>query len=75
MFPNPTVTLKDIRKSCVKIASVSSELIFTFLYAGSGIQNSEIAMRLMYSSFFCKFRLSSKPTNQNLAELGLEIQN
>jgi hypothetical protein len=74
MFENPTVILKALRNSCVKIASFSSELIFTFLYAGRSIQNREIEIHLMYSHFFCKLRPSSKLTNKNLTELRLEIQ-
>jgi hypothetical protein len=73
MFENPTVTFKVLRNSCVKIASVSSEPIFTFLYAGSSTQTRETAIRLVHSPFFFKLRPSSKPTNKNLAELGLAI--
>jgi len=75
MFANPTVIPKALRKSCVKIASFSSELIFMFLYAGRSIQNREIAIRLMYLPLFCKLRPSSKLTIKNLEDLSLEIQN
>jgi hypothetical protein len=40
-------------------------LFFTFLYAGSSIQNAS-------EQLFCKLRSSSNPTNKNLTELGLE---
>ena len=40
MFENPTVNLNALRNSCATIACCSSELIFTFVYASSSIQNA-----------------------------------
>ena len=40
MLENPTVNLVALCNSCAKIACFSSELIFTFLYAGISIQNA-----------------------------------
>jgi hypothetical protein len=52
-----------------------SELIFTFIFMGSSVQNaSERAIRLVYPPLFCKIRSSSNPTNMNLTDLGLEVQ-
>ena len=39
-FQNPTVNLNALCNSCAKIAYCSSELICTFLYAGSSIENA-----------------------------------
>lgn len=39
VFKNPTVNFSALCNSCAKIAYCSSELIYTFLYAGSRIQN------------------------------------
>jgi hypothetical protein len=65
MFENPTVNFNAFCSSCAKIACCSSELIFTFLYAGSSIQNvSEIFLLLIHLSFE-NFALSPNPTNTN----------
>jgi hypothetical protein len=40
MSEGPTLNLCALCHSCAKIACCSSELIFTFLYASSGIQNA-----------------------------------
>ena len=40
MFENLTVNLKAFCNPCVKIECCSSDLIYTFLYAGSSIQNA-----------------------------------
>jgi hypothetical protein len=40
MFENPTVNLNAFCKSCVKLACFSSDLIVTFLYESSSIQNT-----------------------------------
>ena len=37
MFESPTVNLEAFFNSCAKIGCCSSELFFTFLYAGSNI--------------------------------------
>jgi hypothetical protein len=39
IFANPTVSLRALCNSCVKIACCSSELILAFVYAGISIQN------------------------------------
>jgi len=52
MFANPTVNLSALRHSCAKIVCGSSELIFTFLYAGSNIENaSEQFVSCIHISF------------------------
>jgi len=40
MFGNLTVNLSALCNWCAKIACCSSELVFTFLYAGSNKQNA-----------------------------------
>jgi len=40
MFENPKISLRKLCISCAKIACCSSELIFSFLYADSRIQNA-----------------------------------
>ena len=40
MFENPTVNFDALCNWCAKIASCSSQLIFTFLYVGSINQNA-----------------------------------
>jgi len=71
MFENPTVNLSALCNSSTKIAWCSSDLIFTFLYAGSSIRNasewSRVSTLLSQTSIFI-------PTNKNLTELGLEIE-
>jgi hypothetical protein len=47
MLENPT-DLNALCNLCAKIACRSSELIFTFLYMGSCIQNVEKTVRLLY---------------------------
>ena len=51
----------------------SSELIFTFLYAGRRIQSASEQFVSCIHLFFANSS-SSNPTNKNLTELGLEIQ-
>jgi hypothetical protein len=74
MFENPTISLNALCNSCVKIACCSSELIFTFRYAGNSIQRGDRAIHLTYPPFICKLQFPSNPTNKNLTELGLAIQ-
>jgi hypothetical protein len=66
MFENPTVNLNALCNSCAKIACCSSELIFTFLYAGSSIQN---ASELFVSTFL----FSTSRFIQKVTRLGLDI--
>jgi len=40
IFENPTVNFNSLCNSCEKLACYPSEFTFTFLYAGSSIQNS-----------------------------------
>jgi hypothetical protein len=52
MFENPTVSFNALCNSCAKIACCSSDLIFTFLYAGSSIQNaSELFVSCIHLPF------------------------
>ena len=67
MFKNPKVNLSALCNSCAKIACCSSELIITFLYAGSSIQGAT-AIRLVYPPSVRKRRPSSKSANKNLME-------
>jgi hypothetical protein len=57
----------------MKIACRSSELIFTFLFAGSRIQNASEQFVWCILSF-ANFALRPTPTGRTLMELGLEIQ-
>jgi hypothetical protein len=62
MFENLTVKLSSLCNSCAKIACSSSELVFTFRYAGSTIHNaSEQFVRCTRLSFYT-LRCSSNPT-------------
>ena len=60
---NPNDILNALRNSCAKIAFWSSELIFTFLYAGSNIQNAS-------DQFVClvNFTLNSTPQTKILMD-------
>ena len=72
---NSTVNVSAHCNSCAKIACGSSQLIFMFLYAGSKIQSA--SQQFVWSRdqpCFCKLRFASKPTSENLTELGVEIQ-
>jgi hypothetical protein len=40
MFENPTAEIDALRNSGAKVACFSSELMFTFVYAASSIQNA-----------------------------------
>jgi len=67
MFENPTVNFSALRNSCVKIACCSSQLIFTFLSAGSSIQDvSEQFVWCIHLSFVnrCSFNRTNKSLNQ-----------
>lgn len=76
MFENPTVNHNALYKSCAKDACFWSELTFTFLYAGSSIENAREHFVWCNPPHFCKLRSSSNPTNKkNLTELDPEIQN
>jgi hypothetical protein len=48
MFKNSTINLSALCNSRAKIACCSSELIVTFLYAGSSNQKSERSVRLIH---------------------------
>jgi len=53
---------------------VRPELVFTFVYAASSIQNASEQFVWYIRFFFWKFRSSSNPTNTDLKELGLEFE-
>jgi hypothetical protein len=60
-FENLTVNLNALCNSCAKIASCSSELIFTFLYAGSRIQNANEKFVSRIQLSFVNFALHKTP--------------
>jgi hypothetical protein len=68
MFENPTVNLNALCNSCAKIACCSSQLIFTFLYEGSSIQNASEQFVSCIQLSFVNFALHAT------TELCLEIQ-
>jgi len=70
----PTVNFSAVCISCAKMECCSSEMILTFLYAGSSIQNAREQCVSCINSFFYNLPPSYSPPNKNLAELGLEIQ-
>ena len=75
MLESRAVNLNALRMSSEKMACYTrtSELAFTYLYAGSSIQNaSEQFISRIHLSFW-NFA-SSRPTDKNLRELDLEIQ-
>jgi hypothetical protein len=62
IFANPTVSFNAFCSSCAKITCCSSEFIFTFLYAGSSIQNAnELFVSYIHLSFL---NFSVRPTRQ-----------
>jgi hypothetical protein len=61
MFENPTVNLIALCNSCAKIACFSSELIFTFLYAGSSMQNERQQFFSCNHVSFLNFALHPTP--------------
>jgi hypothetical protein len=74
MLENPTVILNALCNSRAKIACCWSELIFKFLYAGSGIQNERQQFVWFIHHSFSNFSLHSTPMKKNLKELALETQ-
>jgi hypothetical protein len=69
MFQNPNVNLSSLWNSCTKIAGCSSELIFHVSLCGQQHPKCEQAIRLVYSTFFCKYRSWTNLTNKSLKEL------
>ena len=62
----PTVNLSSLCNSCVKMACCSSQLIFTFLYAISSIQNAGEQFSWSTHVSFVNFALNPTPqTNSN----------
>jgi len=53
IFENSTASHNALCNSCAKTACCSSELIFTFLYAGSSIQNASDKLVSCTHIFFC----------------------
>ena len=74
MFENPTVNLSALCKSCAKIACSSSELVFTFLYAGSSIRQARQQFVSCVSFSSVNFALQTHKKKKNLKGSGLEIQ-
>jgi len=69
VFLNPIVILNAFCKSCVRISSCLSKLIYSLLYADR-IEHFVSCIRLS----FVQFALFRKSQKKNLAELGLEIE-
>ena len=63
--PQPHCTLQ--------LASYSSQLIVTFLYARSSTQNDRQQFVLRITPYFVHFELYPTPQNKNLTELCLQI--
>ena len=70
MFENFTISLNALCNSWAKTRCSSSDVVFTFVYAGSDIQNA--CEKFHFS--FCKFHSLSKPTNKHLTDLVLDIK-
>ena len=70
--PKPC-SLRALYNSFMKIACRSSELIFTFLFAGICIQNASEQFVWCILSF-ANFTLHPTPTGRTLLKLGLKIQ-
>lgn len=73
MFGNSTIILNSFCNSRAKIACLSTELIFRFLYLSSNIQNASEQF-VSPPPFFRRLRYLTNPRNKNLRELGPEIQ-
>jgi hypothetical protein len=73
MFENSTVNLSALRKSYAKIACCSSDLIFTYLYAGSSIQNASQQFVWYIHLSFVNFALH-QPIIKHLTQFNLQIQ-
>jgi len=58
---NPNINPSALCSSCTNIACCSSELIFTFLYAGSSIQNAIVQFLLCIHLYFVNFALHPTP--------------
>ena len=69
---NPTVNLSALWNSCAKIECCSSELIFTFRYVGSRIQNKSEKFVSCILLRFANFPFLASPQT-GLKELGLDI--
>jgi len=59
--------------SCVKIECYSSELLITFRYAGSSIQNASEQI-VLFITFLLQISLFIQLHKETLTELVLEIQ-
>jgi hypothetical protein len=68
MFEKPDVKLKALRISCAKIACCSSKLIFSYLYAGSSIQNASEQFVSCVQLYFVNSPLRPNPTNKKCNE-------
>jgi hypothetical protein len=64
MFENLTVNVNALCNSCAKIACCLSELIFTFLYAGSSIQNASEQVVSCIQVSFVHFALHPTPATK-----------
>jgi hypothetical protein len=74
VLKSPPPTSVPLCHSWAKILCCSSQLIFTFLYAGSSIQNAGEQFVWCIRLSFVNFALNSAPHTQILTEFGLEIQ-
>jgi hypothetical protein len=63
-FENPTVNIKTLCNSCVKIAFVFSWVDLRLFLCGLQCPKCEWTIRLVYPLFFGELRLSSNPTKK-----------
>jgi len=65
MFENPNINLSALCKSCAKIACSSSELVYTFLYAGSNIPQASQQFVSCVNLSFINFALQPQKQKSN----------
>jgi hypothetical protein len=65
-FENPTGTIHALCNSCAKIAYCSSELVFRFLYEGSGIQNASQEFVSCIHLYYVTFPLHSNHKRKSM---------
>jgi len=74
-FENPIVNLTVLCQLCAKIVCFFFVWVDVYIYlCGEENVTYKRAIHLVRPHFFRKLRHSSKPTNKNLTQIGLEIQ-
>jgi hypothetical protein len=73
MFENPTVSLNALCFSCAKLACCSSQLIFSFLYTDSSIENASEQFVWCIHIFAVNCAIYPVP-QKKLMPFGMEIQ-